>query len=282
MKAKANLIKTGMLAGLALLGVSCTQSGEEAGAPSDRALIAPQSLEKEITPKPFASIAMPNGNEVEFYDFESSTLIVESGVAGTPPVMTKDFKKSLENTSFASPGDRLFAVWNKLAPTSPIPEGLKAFHQRWKDRPANAATRVRPRVSLELSGPSVLGSREISGPMAKKAAPQGCNNGCCDFEWLSTFGECQPDWDVNWFFFNAKASKANVPDVERMVSMVCAATGTSQWSFHIGDSKANWSVAQQHFKTFSWSAGWFDQDLSSSVNSAAAPRLHTYCGDIIR
>jgi hypothetical protein len=282
----SNLIRISVMAGLALLAAACTQSGEEDASSPNRILTAPSdpgmSLEMETAPQPIASLALPNGNQVEFYDFESSTLIVESGAAGVPSGLPKDINESFREKNFASPGDRLFAVWNQLAPAAPIPEGLKAFHLRWKDRPADALTRVRPRVSLDISGPNLLGPGELNAPMAKQAAPDGCNNGCCDFAWLSTFGECHADWNVNWFFFNSKANVANVPDVEQMVSMVCAATGTSRWNFHIGDSKASWNIAQANYRKFSWSAGWFDQDLSSSVNSLAAPRLHTHCGDVRR
>jgi hypothetical protein len=65
----------------------------------------------------------------------------------------------------------------------------------------------RPIPLTELFGDSP--STRPSASLPKAAAPVGCNNGCCDYQWLATLTDCKKYWDFNWFNYNYDLSKVN-------------------------------------------------------------------------
>lgn len=269
-----------ILVGLALLGMGCTQSENDAAStitPPSQAEIA---NDPSATPVPVASLALPNGSNLEFFDFESGVLITESGLAGTPRGLTEmNSPHALEKQ--AAFDDRLGAIWRGLANGKPVPKALLDIQERWRNPALRPQAPIKPVITKEAAGiPSAPQSREIPA-LGKTAAPNGCNNGCCDYEWLSTFHECKGGHDYSWFLYNYGYSYANIDDVDVFEGLVCAATGNSTWKVRMGDGKGGtWTITPAHYKTWWWVYGWFDEDLRSSVNTSTSQALHTYCGVI--
>jgi hypothetical protein len=228
------------------------------------------------TPTPAASLQLPNGNTVEFYRIAGRVLVSEDGAAYTPPVLTPSLMKS-----------RLPDLWTALAPGLPVPQALNDL-QAMLDSPVPPPD-FKPGTT---QGPPGFSSGGMSADLAQpgtsdeglRASPVGCNNGCCDYDWLSsTFFECSNSVaePVNWFLFNYGWSYADDTGVSDVWTMVCAAEQSSQ-TININGYGGTWTVDEAHYKEFHylnclwpWCTG---QTLTSSVNSSTNPHLHTYCG----
>jgi hypothetical protein len=223
-------------------------------------------------PVPVASLTLTAGHVIEFYDFGGAALIVESGAAYTSPAL---------NSAGKMPADQLSSIWTRLAPETPVPTALAALQQRLTSLPADpAAQKLAP--ASEVDGAPMVGSRTVL-----PAAPVGCNNGCCDEEWLYTLSQCyQANWHYYWFLVNYGWTFAtSTYDVE-VGGLVCSAQGTSTFSMNVGGSGGTWSVPEATYRWYHWTAGtdfWggpIPKDMSSSVNSETNQHLHTYCGHL--
>lgn len=270
-----------LFAGVALLAMAC--SNEEEGLSDSPRVPAVETAIPDAAPKPVASADLPNGNTLEFFDFKSGALVVESGKAGVVAHLGKEPESEALAKASADPGEKLAAIWKSAAPDRAVPKALLDMQERWKHPPAGVS------LSREIpSGPGAAGIRfEVpdapSAPLGKKATPVGCNNGCCDAEWLATFGQCQGgDWPISWFLFNYGYTWANYSDADYVNGMVCAANGNSSWKMKVGSSGGTWTVTPAHYKAWKWVSGWFDEDMKSSVNSSTSQALHTYCGVLYR
>jgi hypothetical protein len=272
----------GLIAGLALLTVSCTRS-DEGEIDASRGNPSETWAQPSGAPKPVASVSLPNGNAVEFYDFGQDVMVSEVGQAGTPPVFTnanwpETFKKGDANRQ-----NTLEEIWKIAAPSQPVPQALLDIQARWIKSTAvqPPATNI-PKMSHEASG--IPFGQTGNGPssLPKTAAPSGCNNGCCDYQWLSsTFGECTAIGDYSWFLYNYGYSWANIYDVDWYSGIVCGAAGISQWNLHVSSGAGgSWPVPAGTYRTYRWTAGWFNKDLTSNVNTSTAQALHTQCGVI--
>jgi len=249
-------------------------------------------------PKPVASAVAPNGNVVEFYDGGDGVLVSETGVALSSPVFDPQGKRP----------ERLLEAWRSVAPNDPFPQALaqlekrmNAIHKLGIERSRSSAHKnaLPPPPALFKSRPEskpVGGwlTPESSTPKSEMTATrvlEGCDNGCCDRQWLSTFEQCQVlGWDRNWFLFNYGATWADYRDITWYSGLVCSAKGTSQYDVKIGGTRWLWAVPQATFRTFFWIAaydflgcfGLCGEDMTSSVNThSIAQQLHTYCGSII-
>jgi hypothetical protein len=175
-------------------------------------------------------------------------------------------------------------TWTKLSGGAPVPASLQAAHQRLLNR-AQTSTPDQIRGIAPEQGGALL---EPSAPDIQEpgllAAPNGCNNGCCDLQWLSTFSQCQNSLTYNWFAYNYGSSYANTgSDIKKFRGLVCAATGTSTWSVTIGPNHITQPVAEANVFTWGWDAycAWWgcnDYPASTSVNTPTNQHLHTYCG----
>ena len=167
----------GVLAGLAFLFAACTQSDNSAPPTSASPIRAEMSNDPSATPTPVATIVLPNGNNLEFYDFGSAVMISESGLAGTAPgVSATNSPRVLEKQ--AAIDDRLAAIWRGLAKDKPVPKALLDIQARWKNPALRPQPISKPAISQEVSG-IPMGPRPMQSPaLGKTAAPQGCNNGC--------------------------------------------------------------------------------------------------------
>ena len=248
-------------------------------------------------PKPIASAVAPNGNVVEFYEGEDGVLVSETGVAGSNPVFDPLGKRP----------DRLLEAWRSVAPKDPFPQALaqlekrmKAIHKLAIERSKSSAHKdpLPPPPVLFKSGPEskpaskpaggllMPGSSMPKSGMTTMGMLEGCDNGCCDREWLATFDQCSgSSADFNWFLFNYGYTWANSEDIWIYKGLVCSANGTSWWNLKIGDTRWTWDVAHGYYRTWWWKSGWSiwcggncGKDMTSTVNSPTAQQLHTYCG----
>jgi|GEM_PF-6720274 len=280
---KSIRLLTGSVGGaIALLAISCTQS--DTASPTG----TPQtSLNNEAaltsTPKPVASIDLKEGHAVEFYDFGEDVLISESGKAGSSHYFNAENQPSTLIKNGVAPEEVLTQVWKSVSPSTAVPRALLDIQARWKSAPPRTNTLKPLEISHEASGSPMGQSVESPQALEKAAAPVGCNNGCCDFQWLSGFSQCGSGFDYHWFLYNYGWSYANSGSVDYYSGMACSAVGTSTYKVTMGDgSGGTWSVPQATYRTFWWSSGFWgiNKSLSSSVNSSGNQHLHTYCGGI--
>jgi hypothetical protein len=253
-----SVLLVGVLGGM----LGCATSADD---PSDEpAELA--SVEDAVSTGPLvASLKLASGQVIDFYDYGSNALIVESGTAYATP--------ALPNTRDAIARDQLVSLWTHLSPETPVPAALESLQHRLMSLPA-ASDAVPAMPSLKTGGAKLANL----GPIT--SAPVGCNNGCCDFNWLSTFAECQGNYSFSWFLFNYGWSFASNGSAALYQGLVCSASGTSTYSVSVGGSGGTWSVPQATYRWFHWTTGFFRQSMTSSVNSSGNQHLHTYCGGV--
>ena len=133
----------------------------------------------------------------------------------------------------------------------------------------------------EVSGLEMVPSDVPEGTLA---APVGCNNGCCDYEWLKTFTACGGNgYDYNWFHYNYGWSSVKVYDADTYLTFACAAIGSSQFKVSVeGGGGGSWTLAERQYRKLTVIAPVCcnDPDISSKVNSSTTPALHTHCGAV--
>jgi len=241
------------------------------------------------TPKPVASAVAYNGNVVEFYDAGDRVLVSEIGAAYSNPVFDAQGKRA----------DRLSDIWRSVAPNAPFPQALAQLETRMdaarklglsdhKDAlpPPPAVFESRPE-SPRVGGRLMSESSMPKSGTVTTSALEGCNNGCCDRAWLSTFNQCQGTIDGHWFLFNYGSTWATSTNITNYSGLVCSANGTSRYSVNIGTGHWWWDVPQATYRTFWWWAadsiwcgGFCPADMTSYVNGLT-PHLHTYCGWVL-
>lgn len=214
---------------------------------------------------PVASLKLHSGQVIDFYDYGTNALIVESGAAYMTP--------ALPNTREAIARDQIVSLWTRLAPETPVPAALEGLQRRLVSLP------LYPEAAPAVPSLDTGGAKQLSGIVIPNA-PVGCNNGCCDFSWLSTLAECQGNYSFSWFLFNYGWSFSNSSNDALYQGLVCSAAGTSTFSVSVGGSGGTWSVPEATYRWFHWTSGLFRQSMTSSVNSSSNQHLHTYCGGV--
>jgi hypothetical protein len=267
----------------ALLAMACNQ-GDNPGPSAPGPIANVKQITQSSQLKPVAQITLSNDHSIEFYDFGQDALIAEVGKAGSEQF----FKEGNQPRDLLKNGvartELLSQVWKSISPATAVPQSLLDIQARWKGaapaQPSPSQIEIKP---FEASGLSLGQSRETSSPLQKAAAPQGCNNGCCDYQWLATFNECKLIHDYNWFLYNYGWSYANSGDVDYYEGMACSASGTSTFKLSMSDGTGGtWSVPEATYRRVYWTSGFwgFNRSMTSSVNSSTNQHLHTYCGGI--
>lgn len=279
MRKSIRLLGCSIGAAAALFAISCTQSDPASSSDPIQPAIKSR-LSQNSTPTAIAKIDLKDGHAIEFYDFGEDVLISESGKAGTPHSLNAENQPAALIKSGVATHEVLSRVWSSLSPGTAVPKSLMDIQARWKAAPPQA--RPQPlEFSRNAAGLPFGQSLEGSKPLAKAAAPVGCNNGCCDAQWLNTLSQCSNSYDYDWFLFNYGYSYANSGDVDYYAGMVCSASGTSTYKVSISSGAGGtWSVPQATYRTYWWSAGVWNKSMTSSVNSSGNQHLHTYCGGI--
>jgi hypothetical protein len=265
-----------LLSGLALLATACSRSDEGNSPSTSFHGPAKESLDDGF--KPAAILDLPGGNTVEFVPIGSGVVVMETGAAGSPSLLNGENAPAQLAMKNAPREERLSAVWNSLAAGKALPKSLADIQVGWKQK----LPMSRPTAAPALPGiqGEPFGS-PINPALAKAAAPEGCDNGCCDYEWLKTFASCkEKTLDFQWMLYNYNWSSVNSTGIDVYAGFVCSAIGTSTWKVNIDGEGGAWSVKQATYKSWLWFAGFWDEDMKSSVNSSASPRLHTYCGNV--
>lgn len=221
-------------------------------------------------PTPVATLKLANGHVVEFYDWGGAGLIAETGAAYTSPAIS---------SAGPTPAGQMSDLWSRLAPGTPVPPALADLQHRLTSSSVESAA---PEV---VSASDPAGGRPGAARTVVPAVLEGCNNGCCDRDWLNTLAECQgANWTRQWFNFNDDFSTVSFGNVGIFQGLVCAAQGTSTFSVNLGGSGGTWSVPEATYRWFHWTGGTdffggrITQTLSSAVNSQSNEHIHTYCG----
>ena len=221
-----------------------------------------------------ASWKVASGNTIEIYNFDGQAMISEVGVAGTPSTL---------NANLDIKHGRPIDIWNALGPKASVPPALATFQAQLDSSPLTPGSGTQQKPStvvggVELEAPSPTTS--FQGVIAN--TPNGCNNGCCDYTWLSTFEQCKL-WgqDYEWFLYNYGATWVNSNNIDIYDGFACSAVGTSTYSVNMGGFGGTWSVPEATYRT--WyrknSSCWFSCDnMTSTVNTSSSQHLHTYCG----
>lgn len=207
------------------------------------------------TPTPVATLKLTTGHVVEFYDVGGGALIVETGAAYTPLAV-----------SSADPisAGRLSGLWSRLAPGTPVPPALTDLDHRQMISPGPAVPQIVPSSNAGRGRVAATGT-------ARPTVLEGCNNGCCDRDWLSTFAECQgANWSEHWFNVNVIFGEAFYPGVVNFQGLICAAVGTSTFSVSIGGSGGTWDVPEATYRWYHWTAGtdFFGDPLARTLSSS--------------
>ncbi len=280
-KQRGNLRASWLMA-LSVAASACSGSPDVGGPGKDDGTLAAQApsdaagpADVSKTPTPVASLTLKNGNTVEFYDFGTAGLVMESGAAYTAPVVTGNQKISPEE---------LVPTWTKIADGAPVPAALQQLQERLLSQSGTPHSEPIKDVAPSRGAVSLSALPEVQAPQISARSLDGCNNGCCDYDWLSTFSQCQNPEDYSWFLFNYGATWENSGnDVQAYVGMVCSASGTSTFHVAIGSAGGDWNVPEATWRSYSWTAycpwwGCYDDPARTSVNTSTDMHLHTYCG----
>ncbi len=202
------------LIALAALPIGCAGDEESAPLPPDSSA-------------PIASVALDNGNQIEFYEPSPGVLLVsELGTAGVAPLATSQ-RNPVE-------------LYRELAPGAPVPAALLAAQERSERLPPGAA----PKLTAGAAEPSMV---------APPPAASFIDNLGCDDAWFNTnFCPNGTDWQLcllnQWN--GAYAYRSSVDWVRHAV---CADVGDVTLRVAMGDGAGgSWSVPQGSYRTFTW------------------------------
>lgn len=285
--AQRSAVRSRFLVALLVTALLTGCGGGGVGAPGDSSQSS-QSSDIVVSPTPIATLALSNGNTLEFYDFGDTALVSEVGRAYTAPAFNPGRPQS---------ADQLTKVWRSLAREQPVPAALVELQDRLTNLQPDARGGASPSPAQHALSQLARGStggaprsEGADGPAVVPSSPVGCNNGCCDYQWLSTFSQCQgSSFDYSWFSYNYGWSTASATLIGYYDGLVCSAKGTSTYSVSIEGMGGTWSVAQATYRTYWWFAGttcnpfchYDKKTMSSTVNTQASQHLHTYCGGVL-
>jgi hypothetical protein len=247
--------------GLAMLGCSTAEN------PSPASVAAP--IEVEDHPAPVARIEVDADRAIEFYEYPSGVLVMETGVA-SGKVLLPTLRDKVEAGEFVD-------IATTLRPDLPPPEALVALQARDQAPRTTGTARVARAPQTQVLPPA--------GGYAS-TLDSGCGNNCCNASWVQN-NLCGTAYDYTWFLLDYGWSFENFGSVSRFDSAVCAANGTSTFNVDMGDgSGGTWSVPEGHYRWFYWHGGCYifncpaTTSANSSVNKQSNQHLHTYCGGV--
>ncbi len=269
-------IVVGSLAVIAGCGADTGDPGPSNPAPAEHETV-PSTIDPATTPTPVATLRMPSGSVVEFYDLGVGAVISESAAAYTQP--------SLQLARGKHDANEIAAIWRSLAPNEPVPAALMDLQKRLTNLAPSAAKLASPTFGAEDGQPEPM---EIDPSGSLLAQQIGCANGCCDEDWLNTFEQCSPQGvSFSMFHFNYGWSSLSTGSQTAFYnSLVCSGRGTSTYTVRVADGGGGtWSVTEAHFRTFWWLAGtvcnpfcdYDEQNVDAFVNKKSATHLHSFC-----
>lgn len=220
---------------------------------------------------PVAALNFPSGQSIEFFDLGNRALISETGSAGMPQMWKGGAK--------IEPDD-LLNVWSRFSPKAPPPETLRKLHARLMNAPRTRQPRQAPQTESIQTPYQPVATHLPEGTVA---APQGCNNGCCDERWLKTFIECGEQGDFYWYYPAATKSSGKADDAFHFRGMVCAAVGPSSHRFHLeGKRDVTVTLQEGRYRTIGATGTFFDDpNIGSYVNERGPQNRHAHCGVVV-
>lgn len=178
---------------------------------------------------PIATIALANGNQVEFYEPSPGRLFVsELGTAGVTPLPTSN-KSAVE-------------LYRQLRPDQKVPAVLLAAQARQEAMPPGPAPTLEA-AATELPGAGIVqpGTHDYID-----------NEGCDDHWFNDTFCGGTFDWKMcllnHW-----NGAFASLSSVDYVHHAACADIGDITFKVRMGDgSGINSTVLQGQYRTYSW------------------------------
>ena len=220
-----------------------------------------------------AVVELATGQRLEFYDAGKGALISETGPAGMPRMFEMPAKMEAR---------QLLDVWKAVSPNKAAPTALRKLQDRlMREEALNPTPATQTPASFE-SRETPFDDVPKDIPEGYAAAPSGCNNGCCDYQWLSTFIECSSHADYSWFYYKSGSSYGKGDDAFHFRAMACAAVGDSTYRVHIqSGGSGQWTLPQGRYRTAGAIGGLFDDpNVGSYVNWNMTPHMHSHCGII--
>jgi hypothetical protein len=258
--------------GVAYLAISGCWTEESEPRPSAESVIS--------TTQPVYAMDVGGGQTVEFYDLDGFSLVSESGPANVP-------RLALDSIDAAMAPSRPADLFRVLRPNATVPKVLVDLQEKSERRLAAAGPRPVSAVTRGITGAGFQGNAtsKTNEDIASTSSQlqEGCNNGCCDREWLKTVGCGWTGYDWSWWQFNYGWSYVNASGLWYYRDNVCSASGTSRWTFSVclnGCVTVTWDVPQGTYR-YEWGVEdniFFSYSISSYVNSSNAQHLHNHCG----
>ena len=263
-------LSSGLIA-LSLLCLACDR--EEVPSPAAPSSATPSNgKQKQLVP--VLSQALGNGNVLEFFDLGDAALVSESGKAGgTTPA------DHGENHNV----DQLLNVWQTALPGRPIPQILHDLQERLIKHSGFSQAVPDLKITKDFVGGEPFtpasGGPGPGAPLAKQSPI--CNNGCCDFNWVSRVPQCTDYNYFHWFLFNYGWSIINRNYLLFAWTYVCSSIGTSYYTLDFMGKGGILPVPEGGYRTFEIYADWPRRyNMTSSVNSESNQHMHTYCGKV--
>jgi hypothetical protein len=261
----------------ACFGIGCVVLVGCGGAQDGAAPPPPHTIVEN--PSPLVAVPVGNGQTIEFYDLNGLSVVTETGPAGAA-------RLAMGDATPRRPAD----LFRSLRPDLPVPEALLSLQAKAALQPEPALPRPTRGVAPVAGGgtyPDGAGTTTSGDPAGvstkTSALLEGCNNGCCDRQWLTTVGCGWTGYDSSWWQFDYGWSTVSFGGDNYFRDNVCSASGTSRWSLTVctnGCVLYTWDIPEATYR-YQW--GWtdslfFEYSVYSAVNSQAAMHLHNHCG----
>jgi len=259
--------------------------GADGGQPNAEIGEAPTATPRSASytstlPPPVAQLTLDNGNHIDFYDLDSGgAVLIESGVHYSPQRLTPEHRRS----SYAD-------VWKAFKADVPVPQTLIKLDAKQKVR-AEQAQRMAGREGLQTQAAPLERTQLLSAAKPYNSPdPVGCNNGCCDYDWLSTFYQCvwsygrDPDlgnlFNYNYGYSDSSYGTLSQDFANQWYHFACSAEGTSvfhsEWNCFYASHNVTYNVSEATWIAPS-NTCWYGANGYTTVNSWNNQHLHTYC-----
>jgi hypothetical protein len=242
-------------------------------------------VKPENHPPPVVTISVgPNGQRVEFYDFNDMALVMERGLASGHPVLPTVFR-AVDPDNTHAPA-RLVDLFHALRPDLPVPDALITLRDKLAAAPRPDRATTARLLAERAAAHEAQEAQETGGaqPETSGIHPEAvCSNNCCNQAWTQANicgpGPSTAHWNYFDYLWDGETGSNFGNEVD---DIVCGAVGTSSWYFEYcsnGCAEATYNVTQQEYLIRAGIANWpFDVGFNTYVNSSTNPHLHTHCG----
>jgi hypothetical protein len=203
---------------------------------------------------PIAALALPNGNQLEFYEpSPGNVMMSEAGIVGAAPT-PRDGRTPVE-------------MYRDLSPDHLVPGALVAAAARAEAlHPATPVTAARPATEPKVSS------------VAPGAPASFIDNQSCDDHWFSdNFCGSGFDWEM-CLLNHLNGAFASLSSVDWVQHATCADIGAITLKVSMGDGAGGlWDVLEGHWRSFVWhdtSVFGDNQSTRGDFLNASGNRFH--------